>query len=563
MDVFGVALLALGVLSLPLRRRWPVAVLAFTYVTTLTYWAANYGRGPVFYSLIVALAQVVLSGRRRVAIVSVVAGFIGFPWLGQVLGTTEGPALGEMIALGAWLVTLLSVMELVRSRREHAREQARSRAEARQRQASDERLRIAQELHDAVAHNISLINIHAGVALHLFDEQPEQARDALATIKQSSKEALVELRSILGLLRRADEDAPRAPTPSLTRLDELVARSNAAGLEVEIDVEGDLANLPRNIDVAAYRIIQESLTNVARHADRPDALVRVRADADALNVEVLDEGSFSRSAPDLPSGGNGIAGMRERAMAIGGSFEAGPRPGPRLRRTGAVADRRDRMIRVLLVDDQALVRGGLRALLDAQPDICVVGEAGDGAAAALLAVDLVPDVVLMDIRMPGVDGLAATKTITADAQLADVRIVILTTFDLDEYVFEALRSGASGFLVKDTEPVELIRAVRAVASGDALLSPRATRSLVEEYAARAKPADLSPELDLLTDREREVMTLVAAGLSNDEIAERLYISPTTAKTHVSRTMIKLGARDRAQLVVYAYETGLVRPGWTD
>jgi DNA-binding NarL/FixJ family response regulator len=220
------------------------------------------------------------------------------------------------------------------------------------------------------------------------------------------------------------------------------------------------------------------------------------------------------------------------------------------------------MIRVLLVDDQALVRAGLRALLDAQADICVVGEAGDGAAAAQLTADLVPDVVLMDIRMPGIDGLTATKSITADPRLADVRIVMLTTFDLDEYVFEALRSGASGFLVKDTEPVELIRAVRAVASGDALLSPRATRSLVEEYAARAKPADLSPELDFLTDREREVMTLVAAGLSNDEIGERLYISPTTAKTHVSRAMIKLGARERAQLVVYAYETGHVRPGRT-
>jgi DNA-binding NarL/FixJ family response regulator len=219
------------------------------------------------------------------------------------------------------------------------------------------------------------------------------------------------------------------------------------------------------------------------------------------------------------------------------------------------------VIRVLLVDDQALVRGGLRALLDAQPDICVVGEAGDGAAAALLAADLVPDVILMDIRMPGVDGLTATKSITADARLADVRIVMLTTFDLDEYVFEALRSGASGFLVKDTEPVELIRAVRAVASGDALLSPRATRSLVEEYAARAKPADLSPELDFLTDREREVMALVAAGLSNEDIGRRLFMSPATAKTHVSRAMVKLGARDRAQLVVFAYESGLVRPGW--
>lgn len=221
------------------------------------------------------------------------------------------------------------------------------------------------------------------------------------------------------------------------------------------------------------------------------------------------------------------------------------------------------MIRVLLVDDQALVRAGLRALLDAEEGMEVVGEAGDGEAALHLVRELGPDVVLMDVRMPGVDGLEATKLIGADPALAAVRVVILTTFDLDEYVFEGLRSGASGFLVKDTEPAELIRAVRTVAAGDALLSARATRRLVEEYATRATPADRSPSLNLLTDREREVMAHVAAGLTNDEIAEKLYISPTTAKTHVSRTMIKLGARDRAQLVVFAYETGLVRPGWTD
>jgi signal transduction histidine kinase len=326
-DIFGVALLALGVLALPLRRRQPVAVLAITYGATLTYWAANYGRGPVFYSIIVALAQVVMLGRRRVAIMAIVAGFIGFPWLGWALDTTEAPEPGSIIALGAWLVTLLTVMELVRSRRERAREVARSRIEALQRKASDERLRIAQEIHDSVAHNISLINIHAGVALHLFDERPQQARDALATIKQSSKEALVELRSILGVLRRADEDAPRAPTPSLAQLDELVARSNAAGLDVRVDIDGDVDHLPRNVDVAAYRIIQESLTNVARHADRPDAIVRVRTVGGGLDVEVLDEGSGSQRSIDLPSGGNGIAGMRERATALGGTFEAGPRAG--------------------------------------------------------------------------------------------------------------------------------------------------------------------------------------------------------------------------------------------
>jgi DNA-binding NarL/FixJ family response regulator len=219
------------------------------------------------------------------------------------------------------------------------------------------------------------------------------------------------------------------------------------------------------------------------------------------------------------------------------------------------------MIRVVLADDQALVRAGFRALLDAQHDIEVVGEAPDGDEAVRLAVRERPDVVLMDIRMPGTDGLAATRRIAGDDRLDDVHVVILTTFDLDEYVFEALRAGASGFLVKDTEPVELIQAVRVVARGDALLSAGVTRRLIEEYASRAKEPGPSPQLALLTEREREVMALVGAGLSNEEIAERLFMSPATAKTHVSRSMVKLGARDRAQLVVFAYESGLVRPGW--
>ena len=220
------------------------------------------------------------------------------------------------------------------------------------------------------------------------------------------------------------------------------------------------------------------------------------------------------------------------------------------------------MIRVLLADDQALVRGGFAALLGAQADIDVVGEAGDGDEAVRLSSELRPDVVLMDIRMPGRDGLEATRLIAADDRLAAVRVVILTTFELDEYVFEAIRAGASGFLVKDTEPVELLRAVRAVAGGDALLSPGATRRLIGEFASRAKEPTRSAELDRLTEREREVMGLVAEGLTNEEIAGRLYMSPATSKTHVSRAMVKLGARDRAQLVVLAYESGLVRPGWS-
>ncbi|WP_327299083.1 response regulator transcription factor [Streptomyces sp. NBC_01197] len=219
------------------------------------------------------------------------------------------------------------------------------------------------------------------------------------------------------------------------------------------------------------------------------------------------------------------------------------------------------MIRVLLADDQSLVRAGFRALLGAQPDIEVAGEAADGAEALALVRELRPDVVLMDIRMPLLDGLAATRKITAEPEFDGVKVVMLTTFELDEYVFEAIRSGASGFLVKDTEPEELLRAVRAVVDGDALLSPGVTRRLIAEFAARSKEPAAAAGLGGLTEREREVMALVGIGLSNEEIARRLVVSPLTAKTHVSRAMVKLGARDRAQLVVLAYESGLVRPGW--
>jgi DNA-binding NarL/FixJ family response regulator len=216
------------------------------------------------------------------------------------------------------------------------------------------------------------------------------------------------------------------------------------------------------------------------------------------------------------------------------------------------------MIRVLLADDQALVRAGFRSLLEDEDDLEVVGEAGDGARAVELARSARPDVVLMDIRMPVMDGLEATRRIAADELLAGVRVLVLTTFELDEYVFEALAAGASGFLLKN--PVELLRSVRVVADGEALLSPSVTRRLIAEFTTRPRPAGPPVELAALTDREREVMALAATGLSNEEIAERLVVSPATARTHVSRAMVKLGARDRAQLVVFAYQSGLVAPG---
>jgi DNA-binding NarL/FixJ family response regulator len=219
-------------------------------------------------------------------------------------------------------------------------------------------------------------------------------------------------------------------------------------------------------------------------------------------------------------------------------------------------------VRVVVADDQVLVRAGFVALLDAQHDVEVVGQADDGEQAVRLARELRPDVVLMDVRMPVLDGIEATRRIVGDPGLSGVHVVVLTTFELDEYVFEALRAGATGFLVKHTEPADLVRAVRVAAVGEALLSPGVTRRLIGEFASRSQTPPGDGRLAALTDRERQVLALVAEGLSNDEIADRLVLSSATARTHVSRILMKVGARDRTQLVVLAYESGLVRPGWS-
>ena len=219
------------------------------------------------------------------------------------------------------------------------------------------------------------------------------------------------------------------------------------------------------------------------------------------------------------------------------------------------------MIRVVVVDDQALVRVGIRVLLEDEEDVELVGEAADGEGALAMVRQARPEVVLMDVRMPGMDGLEALRQIAGDRELAATRVIMLTTFDLDEYVFDALRAGASGFLMKDTEPAELLRAVRVVARGESLLSPTVTRRVIREFAVRPA-AKLLPHqsLDALTDRERQIVALVAEGLSNDEIATRLFVSPATVRTHVGRAMMKLDARDRAQLVVFAYQSGLSSAG---
>jgi DNA-binding NarL/FixJ family response regulator len=355
---------------------------------------------------------------------------------------------------------------------------AREREEEAQRAVAQERLRIAQELHDVVAHSMGVIAVQAGVGAHVIGDDPAEAKRSLEAISTTSRASLAEIRRLLGALR-ADGDAGYEPAPGLADVERLVADLSAAGLDVTLSIDGTRCDLPPGVDLTAFRIVQEALTNVLKHAGPARACVTVGYEPGALH---------------------------------------------------------------------------------SAPDIDVVGEAANGVEAVNLVTRERPDVVLMDIRMPEMDGLVATCAITNAG--IPTSVLILTTFDLDEYVYGALRAGASGFLLKDTMPEDLLAAVRVVASGDALLAPRVTRRLIEQFAQQ--PGVASPEphpgIASLTERESEVLGAVARGLSNAEIAEELFMSHATAKTHVSHLLTKLDARDRAQLVVIAYESGVVTPG---
>jgi signal transduction histidine kinase len=327
LDAIGYLLLAIAALSLIGRRRWPVATFSVTFTATWGYVLLNYPEGPIWLALIVALFNAMIRGHRLFAWGVLVVGYPLFVWLPSLIGReARAPSAVAAIGIAAWLLVLGTVAEIARIRRERRLEAERMRVEEGRRRASDERLRIARELHDVLAHNISLINVQAGVALHLIDEQPEQARTALAAIKQASKEALGELRSVLSILRQVDEDAPRAPAPSVARLDMLVSRASAAGLQVRTEVSGTPRTLPTGVDLAAFRIIQEALTNVARHAGKATATIRVGYGERDLTVQIEDNGNGSGQG-STSGGGNGIPGMRERASALGGELEAGPRPG--------------------------------------------------------------------------------------------------------------------------------------------------------------------------------------------------------------------------------------------
>lgn len=323
LDLLAVVLLLAGPAGLTVRRRYPVPVLLFTFAVVSAYELLGYTDGPIFVSLAVAVVSAIMRGHRKVAIATVAVGYVTFVWGEFALGLERAPKLQEAVAVGAWLTALLTVPEFLRVRRERFVAASKSEAEERKRRASEERLRIAQELHDVLAHNISLINVQAGSALHLLDERPEQARPALTAIKEASNEALGELRSVLDVLREGSNGAPRSPTQGLDQLDTLIVRTRAAGLQVSQRVEGSPAALPASVDRAAFRIVQESLTNVRRHAGRATAAVTLRYGERDLEVVVEDDGSSGASPPR--EGGNGLPGMRERALALGGAFEAGPR----------------------------------------------------------------------------------------------------------------------------------------------------------------------------------------------------------------------------------------------
>jgi DNA-binding NarL/FixJ family response regulator len=609
-------LLAVPALGLIWRNSRPVEVLGLAVAGAVGWAALGQIDGAALVPVIVALYWVALARSRRIAVAAGVAaavvifvteGLLGpFGWFGGP-NATMWP---ELLAAGAVGAYVAAHRQWLAAQGDRAARAEQAREEETRRRVDAERMRIARELHDVVAHSMAMINVQATAASMQLAADPASAAAAIQAIRRASMSGLRELRAILDVLRQVDDGSPAVPDlRAFAALVEATSGAGTAGVGRAASpaaAAGRAGRLPHRAGVAHQ-------CGASRGPGRRDGgsaarrRIPVRGRGQrrrdrARSLQRGDRGGAGRHArDDGRSGGHPgcraaprrrvrrlrpAAGSRGPARNTGGPghgpgrqcrrqgrHRSGPEPRCRDSRTGCRqpghqcrwaswrANREPAVIRVLLADDQALVRAGFRVLAGSAPDIEVVGAAADGAAAVDLARSLRAEVVLMDIRMPGTDGLEATRQIAADPGLRGVRVIILTTFEADEYVFEAIRAGASGFLVKDTEPEDLISAIRVVARGDALLSPSVTRTLISSIAGRgpAQPVNASA-LSVLTDREREVLANVAAGMSNDEIAAALFMSPLTAKTHVNRMMTKLGARDRSQLVVIAYETGLVRPG---
>jgi signal transduction histidine kinase len=325
MDAFANILLALGPAVLIFRRKQPIAVLGIVFAITFAYRMAHYPEGPLWLTLIIAFVTAVGAGPRWLGWATISLGYVALLWGPSLAGRESVPSIGAATAVAAWLLVLLGGAEFARIRRERRLEASHARELETSRRVTEERLRIARELHDVLAHNISLINVQAGVALHLIEERPEQGRVALQTIKEVSKETLAELRSILGVLRQVDEGEPRAPAPSIERIDELVERSKNTGIAVRTEVSGTVRPLSAGVDLAAYRIVQEALTNVTKHAGNATVTIELDYGPEQLTISVEDDGAGAVEPPT--PGGNGIAGMRERATSLGGTLDAGPLPG--------------------------------------------------------------------------------------------------------------------------------------------------------------------------------------------------------------------------------------------
>jgi signal transduction histidine kinase len=325
-DAGTAALVVASSLALIWRRRWPLAVLGFVYATTLVYFLIGYPDGPIWFPLIVAYFTAAVRGHRAAAIIAAAAGFLVFPWLDYLVRDGPAPSGISLLALAAWLTVLLGAAEIVRTRRERVAEAVRMAREEALRRRGEERLRIARELHDALGHHLSLISVQSGVALHVNEALPEQARTSLTAIRGASKEALEELRSVLEILRQEGEAAPRVPGSTLSRLDDLVSQAASTGLDVRTETEGTVRPLPYGVEAAAFRIVQEALTNVTKHAGTATAVIRIEYGDDDLTVSIDDDGRGG-AAPVRDGGGRGILGMRERVAALGGELEVGPRPG--------------------------------------------------------------------------------------------------------------------------------------------------------------------------------------------------------------------------------------------
>lgn len=478
---------------------------------------------------------------------------------------------GAMLLVG-WLVR-----ERAAAQRRLVQQQLAGQAERARLTLLEERARIARELHDVVAHHMSLITVQADSARYRIGGLPPEAGPEFDAIAATARAALVEMRRLLGVLRSEDGTDPElAPQPGLDRLPELADAAARAGVPVELHLDAALGEselLFPAVELVAFRIVQEGLANVMRHA--PGARTRGRLDGGRA---VGRGGRQRRPGRDRAAAGavrHRTRPGRHARAGPPGRRRAGHRPAGRRRLPGdrpdsaagrarARAGRGLMPIRVVVADDQAMVRTGFAAVLSAQSDIDVVGDAADGLEAVEVSRRTHPDLVLMDVRMPRMDGLEAARRLLGPPPGVEHRpkVVMLTTFDLDDYVYAALHAGASGFLLKDAPIGDLIQAVRVVAAGDALLAPSVTRRLIADFA-RHRPAPLrDPALRLngLTPRETEVLELIARGLSNAQIAGALVVAEQTVKTHVSRVLAKLGLRDRAQAVIFAYEAGLVTPG---